>query len=127
MKHDSVHGRFDGELSVSGDTLTVDGRKIRVGAAKDPAQAAWGEVGVDIVVESTGLFPTTDSRLGRIAAGAGKVIQSGPSKDGTPMFVHGVNHGGYDGRKIVSAASRTTNRVALVAKVLNDNWGSSAD
>jgi len=123
LRYDSVHGRFDGDISVDGTTLTVNGKKIRLTAERDPSALKWNEVGADIVIESTGLFLTEETCQKHIDAGAGKVVQSAPSKDATPMFVYGVNHGDYKGEKIVSAASCTTNCLAPVAKVLNDNWG----
>lgn len=123
LKHDSVHGRFKGDVSVDGNTLIVNGKKIRLTAIKNPAELKWGEVKVDIVVESTGFFLTKETCQAHLDAGAKKVIQSAPSKDDTPMFVYGVNHGKYAGEKIVSAASCTTNALAPVAKVLNDTWG----
>ena len=123
LKHDSVHGRFKGDVSVEGSTLIVNGKKIRLTAIKNPAELKWGEAKVDIVVESTGFFLTKETCQAHIDAGARKVIQSAPCKDDTPMFVYGVNHGKYAGEKIVSAASCTTNALAPVAKVLNDTWG----
>ncbi len=123
LKYDSVHRRFDGQVSVEGNTLVVNGKKIRLTAIKDPAELRWDEVGAEIVVESTGLFLTLDSCQKHIAAGAKKVIQSAPSKDETPMFVYGVNDQTYAGQAIISNASCTTNCLAPVAKVLHDNWG----
>ena len=123
LKYDSVHRRFQGSIAVEGNTLVVNGKKIRLTAVKDPAELKWDEVGADIVVDSTGLFLTTESCQKHIAAGAKKVIQSAPSKDDTPMFVFGVNSDTYAGQTIISNASRTTNCLAPVAKVLNDNWG----
>jgi len=123
LKYDSVHGRFEGEISVEGNTLIVNGKKIRLTQVKDPAELKWNEVGADLVIESTGLFLTKEACEKHIAAGAKKVVQSAPSKDDTPMFVYGVNHETYAGQAIVSAASCTTNCLAPVAKVLNDNWG----
>src|SRR3990167_3395755 len=123
LRYDSVHGRFKGSISVEGNTLVVNGRKIRLTAIKDPAELKWDEVGADIVVESTGLFLTKETAEKHIAAGAKKVIMSAPSKDDTPMFVYGVNDKTYAGQAIVSNASCTTNCLAPVAKVLNDNWG----
>ncbi len=123
LKYDSVHGRFKGSVSVEGNTLVVNGKKIRLTAVKDPAELKWNEVGADVVVESTGLFLTTESCQKHINAGAKKVIQSAPSKDDTPMFVFGVNDQTYAGQTIISNASCTTNCLAPVAKVLNDNWG----
>ena len=123
LKYDSVHGRFKGEIAVEGNQLVVNGRKIRLTAVKDPAELKWGEIGADLVVESTGLFLTKETAEKHLAAGAKKVILSAPSKDDTPMFVFGVNHAKYAGEAIISNASCTTNCLAPVAKVLNDNWG----
>ena len=123
LKFDSVHGRFKGQVSVDGHTLVVNGRKIRLTAIKDPAELKWGEVGADIVIESTGLFLTKETAQKHIDAGAKKVIMSAPSKDDTPMFVYGVNDKTYAGQAIISNASCTTNCLAPVAKVLHDNWG----
>ena len=123
LKYDSVHGRFKGDVSVDGHTLVVNGKKIRLTAVKDPAELKWGEVGADIVIESTGLFLTKETGEKHLAAGAKKVIMSAPSKDDTPMFVFGVNDKTYAGQAIISNASCTTNCLAPVAKVLNDTWG----
>ncbi|MFO1396157.1 MAG: type I glyceraldehyde-3-phosphate dehydrogenase [Burkholderiales bacterium] len=123
LQYDSVHGRFKGTIAVEGSTLVVNGRKIRLTQVKDPAELKWGELGVDVVVESTGLFLTKETAEKHLAAGAKKVIMSAPSKDDTPMFVFGVNHAKYAGEKIISNASCTTNCLAPVAKVLNDTWG----
>ena len=123
LKYDSVHGRFDGDVSSEGNNLIVNGQKIRLTAERDPANLKWNEVNADIVIESTGFFLTEETCQKHIEAGAKKVVQSAPSKDGTPMFVYGVNHDAYAGQKIVSAASCTTNCLAPVAKVINDNWG----
>ena len=123
LQYDSVHGRFNGSIAVEGNNLVVNGKKIRLTAEKDPANLKWGEVGADIVIESTGFFLTKDTCQKHLDAGARKVVQSAPSKDDTPMFVFGVNHEKYAGQTIVSAASCTTNCLAPVAKVLNDNWG----
>ncbi len=123
LKHDSVHGLFDGDIAVNGTTLIVNGKKIRLTAIKNPAELAWGDVGVDVVVESTGLFLTKETCAAHITAGAKKVIMSAPSKDDTPMFVYGVNDDSYAGQNIVSNASCTTNCLAPVAKVLNDSFG----
>jgi glyceraldehyde 3-phosphate dehydrogenase len=123
LKYDSVHGRFKGEVSVDGETLVVNGQRIRLTAVKNPAELKWGDVGADVVVESTGLFLTKESGELHLAAGAKKVIFSAPSKDDTPMFVYGVNDKTYAGQAIISNASCTTNCLAPVAKVLNDNFG----
>ena len=123
LKYDSVHGRFNGDVSVDGGNMVVNGKKIRLSAVKDPAALKWNEVGADIVIDCTGFFLTKESCQAHITAGAKKVVQSAPSKDDTPMFVYGVNHTKYAGEAIVSAASCTTNCLAPVAKVLNDNWG----
>jgi glyceraldehyde 3-phosphate dehydrogenase len=123
LKYDSVHGRFKGDVAVDGNTLIVNGRKIRLTALKDPAALEWGKLGVDVVVESTGLFLTKETAEKHLAAGAKKVILSAPSKDDTPMFVYGVNHAKYAGETIISNASCTTNCLAPVAKVLHDTWG----
>ncbi|MBB2484698.1 type I glyceraldehyde-3-phosphate dehydrogenase [Mitsuaria sp. WAJ17] len=123
LKYDSVHGRFKGDVAVDGNTLIVNGKKIRLTAVKNPAELKWDEVGADIVVESTGLFLTKDTAEAHLKAGAKKVIMSAPSKDDTPMFVYGVNDKTYAGQAIISNASCTTNCLAPVAKVLNDKWG----
>ncbi|WP_293998839.1 type I glyceraldehyde-3-phosphate dehydrogenase [Sphaerotilus sp.] len=123
LKYDSVHGRFKGEVSVDGTSLIVNGKKIRLTAVKNPAELAWGDVGADVVIESTGLFLTKETAEAHLKAGAKKVILSAPSKDDTPMFVYGVNDKTYAGQAIISNASCTTNCLAPVAKVLNDTWG----
>ena len=123
LKYDSVHGNFKGDIAVDGHTMIVNGKRIRLTAERDPANLKWGEVGVDLVIESTGFFLDEESCQKHIQAGAKKVVQSAPSKDATPMFVYGVNHKEYAGQAIVSAASCTTNCLAPVAKILHDNWG----
>ena len=123
LKYDSVHGRFDREVLVDGNTLVVDGKKIRLTQERDPANLKWDEVGADVVIESTGLFLDKASAQKHLEAGAKKVILSAPSKDDTPMFVYGVNSDKYAGEAIVSNASCTTNCLAPLAKVLNDKWG----
>ena len=123
LKYDSVHGRFKGEVSVDGNTLVVNGKKIRLTAVRNPAELKWDEVGADVVIESTGLFLTKDTAEAHLKAGAKKVILSAPSKDDTPMFVYGVNDKTYAGQAIISNASCTTNCLAPVAKVLNDTYG----
>ena len=123
LKYDSVHGNFNGDVSVDGNNLLVNGNTIRLTAERDPANLKWGDVGADLVIECTGFFLTGETCQKHIDAGAKKVVQSAPSKDATPMFVYGVNHGTYKGQAIISAASCTTNCLAPVAKVLNDKWG----
>ena len=123
LQYDSVHGRFKGDMSVEGNTLIVNGKKIRLTQERDPAALKWNEVGVDVVLECTGLFLDKAGADKHIAAGAKKVIISAPSKDDTPMFVFGVNDKTYAGQAIISNASCTTNCLAPVAKVLNDKWG----
>ena len=123
LKYDSVHGAFKGEVSVEGNTLIVNGKKIRLTAEMDPANLKWNEVGAEVVVESTGLFLTDEKARKHIEAGAKKVIMSAPSKDATPMFVYGVNDKTYAGQDIISNASCTTNCLAPISKVLNDKFG----
>ncbi|HJF73433.1 glyceraldehyde-3-phosphate dehydrogenase [Gallibacterium anatis] len=123
LKYDSTHGRFDGTVEVKDGHLVVNGKTIRVTAERDPANLKWNEIGVDVVVEATGLFLTDEKARKHIEAGAKKVVMTGPSKDSTPMFVNGVNFDSYAGQDIVSNASCTTNCLAPIAKVLNDKWG----
>ena len=124
LKYDSVHGKFEGTVSAEDGMLVVNGRKIRVTAEKEPALINWGAVGADYVVESTGRFLTKELSEGHIKAGAKYVVMSAPSKDDTPMFVPGVNLDTYKkGTQFVSNASCTTNCLAPLAKVLNDNFG----
>nr|AAW66863.1 glyceraldehyde-3-phosphate dehydrogenase [Nitrosovibrio sp. RY6A] len=123
LLHDSVHGRFKGDVSVDGNNLIVNGKKIHLTATKDPEVLNWGEVKVDVVVESTGLFLTKELCEKHIKAGAPKVVMTAPSKDDTPMYVYGVNDKTYQGEAIISNASCTTNCLAPIAKVLNDIWG----
>ena len=123
LKYDSVHGQFNHEIKVEGNYMIVDGNKIQVFAEKDPSQITWGALGVDVVVESTGFFLTAELAEAHLKAGAKKVIMSAPSKDATPMFVYGVNDKTYAGQTIISNASCTTNCLAPISKVLNDNWG----
>jgi len=123
LKYDSVHGRFDGDVSVDNGALIVNGKKIRLTAERDPGNLKWNEVDVDVVLECTGFFLTEETCQQHIDAGAKKVVQSAPSKDSTPMFVYGVNHETYAGQAIVSAASCTTNCLAPMAKVINDKFG----
>ncbi len=125
LKYDSVHGILDAEVSVDGDNIVVNGKTIRVFSEKDPANLPWGEYGVDIVVESTGLFTDSKSASKHIEAGAKKVIVSAPGKNGMKTLVMGVNHETYDPKEhnVVSNASCTTNGLAGMAKVLNECFG----
>jgi glyceraldehyde 3-phosphate dehydrogenase len=123
LKYDSVHGNFDGDVAVDGNDLLVNGRRIRLSAERHPEQLNWGEVKADVVIEATGHFLNHEGCARHLQAGARRVVQSAPAKDNTPMFVYGVNHHTYAGEDIVSAASCTTNGLAPVAKVLNDNFG----
>jgi glyceraldehyde 3-phosphate dehydrogenase len=123
LKYDSVHGRFKGDVSVDGNTLVVNGKRIRLTAERDPSTLKWNEVGAEVVIESTGLFLDKVTAQKHLDAGAKKVVMSAPSKDDTPMFVYGVNDKTYAGQAIISNASCTTNCLAPVAKVLNDKWG----
>src|SRR5690606_14560348 len=123
LEYDSVHGRFQGKIEVKDGHLVVDGKKIRVTAEKDPKNLKWDEVGVDAVADCTGIFTTLESAQTHIDAGAKKVVISAPSKD-APMFVMGVNHKEVKASdKIVSNASCTTNCLAPMAKILDDNFG----
>ncbi|WP_214071720.1 type I glyceraldehyde-3-phosphate dehydrogenase [Mucilaginibacter sp. dw_454] len=124
LKYDSTHGQFKGTIAVEGGNLVVNGKTIRVTAEKDPANLKWGEVGAEVVIESTGLFLTLDTAQKHIDAGAKKVVMSAPAKDDTPTFVMGVNHKLLRAdQTIVSNASCTTNCLAPIAKVLNDKFG----
>ncbi len=123
LKYDSVHGRFKGDVAAEDGNMVVNGKKIRLTAERDPANLKWNEVGAELIIDCTGFFLTTESCQAHLSAGAKKVVQSAPSKDGTPMFVYGVNHDDYKDEDIISAASCTTNCLAPVAKVLNDNFG----
>ena len=123
LQYDSVHGRFQGAVSVKDGALVVNGKTIRLTQERDPANLQWGAVGADVVIEATGLFLDKASAEKHLASGAKKVLLSAPSKDDTPMFVYGVNHATYAGQAIVSNASCTTNCLAPIAKVLNDKWG----
>lgn len=123
LKYDSTHGKFNGTVEVKDGQLVVNGKTVRVTAERDPADLAWDTIGAEVVVESTGLFLTDETARKHIQAGAKKVVLSAPSKDATPMFVMGVNQSDYAGQDIVSNASCTTNCLAPLAKVLNDNFG----
>lgn len=123
LKYDTVHGQFKGTVDVKDGHLVVNGQTIRVTACKNPAEIKWSEVGADYVAECTGLFLTMETCQAHIDGGAKRVIMSAPSKDDTPMFVYGVNHKKYAGEAFVSNASCTTNCLAPLVKVINDNFG----
>ena len=123
LKYDTMHGAFKGKVEVKDGNLVVNGNKIRITAEKDPAALKWGDIGAEYVVESTGLFLTDEKARKHIEAGARRVVMSAPSKDDTPMFVMGVNNDTYAGQDIVSNASCTTNCLAPLAKVINDEFG----
>jgi len=124
LKYDSTHGKFDGTVEVKDGHLVVNGKTIRVTAEKDPANLKWNEVGAEVIIESTGFFLTQETAQKHIDAGAKKVVMSAPAKDDTPTFVMGVNHKELKAEyTIVSNASCTTNCLAPLAKVLNDNFG----
>lgn len=123
LKYDPTHGRFDGTIEVDNGQLIVNGKIIRVTTERDPNNLKWGEIGVDVVAEATGIFLTDETARKHITSGAKKVVLTGPSKDNTPMFVKGVNFDKYRGQDIVSNTSCTTNCLAPLAKVINDNFG----
>ena len=123
LRYDTAHGMFNGTVDVKDGKLVVNGNEIRITAEKDPAYLKWDEVGADYVVESTGLFLTSELASAHLKAGAKRVVMSAPSKDDTPMFVMGVNNLEYAGQPIISNASCTTNCLAPLAKVINDNFG----
>ncbi|EAN4740885.1 glyceraldehyde-3-phosphate dehydrogenase [Salmonella enterica subsp. enterica] len=123
LKYDSTHGRFDGTIEVDNGQLIVNGKIIRVTTERDPNNLKWGEIGVDVVAEATGIFLTDEAARKHITSGARKVVLTGLSKDNTPMFVKGVNFDKYRGQDIVSNTSCTTNCLAPLAKVINDNFG----
>ena len=124
LKYDTMHGQFDGEVSATENAIVVNGKSIPIFAERDPKNIPWGKLEAEYVVESTGLFLTQEKAQAHIDAGAKKVVMSAPSKDSTPMFVCGVNLDAYTpDMKFVSNASCTTNCLAPIAKVLNDNLG----
>jgi len=124
LKYDSVHGKFDGDVEVKDGKLVVNGNAIRITAERDPANLKWNEVGAEYVIESTGFFLTEETAGKHLEAGAKKVVLSAPSKDDTPMFVMGVNNTELKAdQKIFSNASCTTNCLAPISKILNDNFG----
>lgn len=123
LKYDSVHGKYEGTVEVSGNDLVVDGQTVRITAERDPSAIGWGDLNTDVVAECTGIFTTTEKAQAHIEGGAKKVVISAPSAD-APMFVMGVNHNEAEASQtIVSNASCTTNCLAPVAKVLNDHFG----
>jgi glyceraldehyde 3-phosphate dehydrogenase len=125
LRYDSVHGGLGRDVVVKDSFLVVGGKAVRATAVKDPAASAWGDVegGVDVVIESTGLFLTREKTEPHLRAGARRVIISAPTKDDTPVFVYGVNTDRYAGEAIISAASCTTNCLAPIAKVVDDAFG----
>ncbi len=124
VKYDSVHGRFNGTVESDDSSITVNGKRVPIVGNRNPAELPWGEMGVEYVLECTGAFLTTEKAQAHIDAGAQVVVLSGPSKDDTPMFVCGVNLDSYTPDiKVVSNASCTTNCLAPLAKVINDNFG----
>ncbi len=123
LRHDSTHGRFSGDVRIENGHLVVNGNRIRISAERDANNLNWGAIGVDYVLESTGFFLTDEAARAHITAGAKRVVMSAPSKDDTPIFVMGVNNHTYAGQAIVSNASCTTNCLAPIAKVVNDNFG----
>lgn len=123
LKYDSVHGRFNADVSTDDGLFVVEGKKMHITAERDPANIDWAAASVDVVVESTGVFLTQENCQPHINSGAKKVVQSAPGKDDTPMYVYGVNHNEYQGQAIVSAASCTTNALAPLAKVLHESFG----
>ncbi len=123
LKYDTIHGAFQGTVEAGDKALIVNGKSIRLTAERDPANLKWDAVGAEYICESTGFFLDEASAAGHIKAGAKRVVMSAPSKDSTPMFVMGVNHKSYKGQTFVSNASCTTNCLAPIAKVINDNWG----
>lgn len=123
LKYDSVHGRFNKDIKLDNNKLVIDNKEIRITSQTNPENLKWDDVGADLVIDCTGIFLTEKLCQAHIKAGAKKVIQSAPSKDNTPMFVYGVNHEKYNNQNIISAASCTTNCLAPVVKILNDNWG----
>ncbi|WP_075433813.1 type I glyceraldehyde-3-phosphate dehydrogenase [Buchnera aphidicola] len=122
LKYDSTHGVFSGSIQKKDNFLIVNNKKIYVFSEKKPEKIDWKSINVDVVIEATGVFLTTESAYKHITAGAKKVVLTGPSKDDTPMFVRGVNFSQYSGQKIVSNASCTTNCLAPLAKILNDEF-----
>ncbi|CAL4042762.1 Glyceraldehyde-3-phosphate dehydrogenase A [Buchnera aphidicola (Takecallis arundicolens)] len=123
LKFDSTHGKFPGSIYIKNNCLFVNNNKIRIFAERDPVNIDWKSLNTDVVIESTGIFLTTESAKKHIFAGSKKVIITAPPKDDTPMFVNGVNFNKYSGENIVSNASCTTNCLAPLAKVIHENFG----
>ena len=123
LRHDSVHGKFGRSVRVDAGALWVGDDQLRISSVQDPAQSAWADLGVDVVIESTGVFLTEKQAAAHLAAGAGRVIISAPAKDDTPTFVYGVNSDAYAGQRVISAASCTTNCLAPIAKVVDESFG----
>lgn len=123
LKYDSTHGTFKNKIEINNNYLIINNKKIRVTSEKDPSKLNWSDIEVDAVAESTGLFLTKEYAQQHIKAGAKKVVITGPSRDDVPMFVMGVNHDCYEGQKIVSNASCTTNCVAPLAKLIHNKFG----
>jgi len=125
LKYDSTYGHFPGEVEATADTLIVNGHKVKVISQRDPGQIPWGDLGVELVIESTGLFTDAEKAAAHLRGGAKKVIISAPAKGEDLTMVLGVNDDMYDPAKhnIISNASCTTNCLAPAAKVLNDNFG----
>lgn len=123
LKYDSTHGIFNTKIEVKNNNIILNGKKIRITSIKDPEKLMWGELSIDVVIESTGLFLTQDTTYKHILSGAKKVVITGPSKDDVPMFVRGANFNKYQGEKIVSNASCTTNCLAPLSKIIDDNFG----
>lgn len=123
FKYDSVHGRFAGTVDVDGDTLIIDGKKVITTHTRKPEEIGWGKLGAQYICESTGAFLTQDTCKVHIDGGAKKVVMSAPAKDESKVFVMGVNEADYAGENIVSCASCTTNGLAPIVKIINDNFG----
>lgn len=123
LKYDTVHGRFNGDIEIKDGQLYINGRHIFITSTREPEGLKWGEAGADYIVESTGHYLTRELAEAHLKAGAKRVIMSAPAKDDTPLFVMGVNHQTYDGCDIISSASCTTNCLAPLTKVINDNFG----
>ena len=124
LRYDTMQGKFEGDISWDDKSITVNGKKVMVYAEFEPAKIPWGQIGAEYIVEATGIFLTKEKAQAHLDAGAKKVVMTGPSKDDTPMFVMGVNNTSYDpSMNFVSNASCTTNCLAPIAKVINDNWG----